>query len=182
MNVGSDSVGNHLVDIHEEEENSNISTMADKTDTKSNRPTKNREMKRPPRKFSRQVSLETGFSVLNGETSKDKNERKILGRSGNSFGGFGVNGTTGIEARNKGDFNMFRTKSTIARQSSKIPLRKESGIELQNNNAKGGLDDHVKKSVPAGRYFDALTGPELDQVKVTMSTLPLFQFVRLILT
>ncbi|KAH0643177.1 hypothetical protein KY290_034782 [Solanum tuberosum] len=175
MNVGSNSVGNnHLVDInevlHEEEEdhneeNSNISTIADKPDTRFNRPTKNREIKRPPRKFSRQVSLETGFSVLNGETSKDKNERKILGRSGKSFGGFGVNGTTGIEARNKGDFNMFRTKSTIARQSSKIPLRKESGIELQNNNVKEGLNDHVKKSVPAGRYFDALTGPELDQVK-----------------
>ncbi|KAJ8555680.1 hypothetical protein K7X08_013176 [Anisodus acutangulus] len=144
MNVGTNSIGNHLVDIHEvmheeeedKEENSNISTMADKLDTRLNRPTKNREIKRPPRKFSRQVSLETGFSVLNGETSKDKNERKVLGRSGKNFGGFGVNGTTGLEARNKGDFSMFRTKSTISRQTSKIPLRKESGVDLQNNNVK----------------------------------------------
>ncbi|XP_009765224.1 guard cell S-type anion channel SLAC1 [Nicotiana sylvestris] len=172
MNVGSNSVGNHLVDIHEvlheeeedKEENSNTSNMADKSDKRFNRPTKNREIKRTPRNFSRQVSLETGFSVLNGETSKDKNERKVLGRSGKSFGGFGVDGT-GIEARNKGDFSMFRTKSTLVRQSSKIPLRKDSGIDLQNNNVKGGIDENVNKSVPAGRYFDALRGPELDQVK-----------------
>ncbi|CAN4127465.1 unnamed protein product [Withania somnifera] len=91
MNVRSNSVGNHLVDIHEvlheeeedkEENRNNIPNMADKADTRFNRPTKN------------------------------KNERKVLERSGKCFGGFGVNGTT-----------------------------------------------------EAGRYFDVLRGPELDQVK-----------------
>ncbi|KAL2543830.1 Guard cell S-type anion channel SLAC1 [Forsythia ovata] len=164
----------HFVDIHEvlpeeeEEENeeNKLRKMADhKTDKNvNNKPIRMREMKRQHKSFSRQVSLETGFSVLNRE-SKERSERKALPRSGKSFGGFGSNHGVGIEGR-KGDFNIFRTKSTLVRQNSKLPLRKESGIETQNNDVSaGGPNESDNRSVPAGRYFAALTGPELDQVK-----------------
>lgn len=168
------SLNTHFVDIHEvlpeEEEEGHeenkIRKMADhKTDKNVvNKPIKMREMKRQHKSFSRQVSLETGFSVLNRE-SKEKNERKTLPRSGKSFGGFGSSHGVGIEGR-KGDFNIFRTKSALVRQNSKLPLRKESGLEPQNNDVSAGeLDESINRSVPAGRYFAALTGPELDQVK-----------------
>lgn len=159
------SPGTHFVDIHEipeeeEEEEHEPTKPADKQEKRFNKQFKAREIKRPNhRSFSRQVSLETGFSVLNGE-------RKALPRSGNSFGGFGsAHRSIGAEGR-KGDFSKFRTKSTLVRQNSKLPLRKESGIDVQNNDGSEGLDESVNKSVPAGRYFAALTGPELDQVKV----------------
>ncbi|CAI9755387.1 unnamed protein product [Fraxinus pennsylvanica] len=178
MNFGATSprsLNTHFVDIHEvlpeeEEEEGHeenkIRKMADhKTDKNvNNKPIKMREMKRQHKSFSRQVSLETGFSVLNRE-SKEKNERKALPRSGKSFGGFGSSHGVGIEGR-KGDFNIFRTKSALVRQNSKLPLRKESGVEPQINDVSAGeLDESVNRSVPAGRYFAALTGPELDQVK-----------------
>ncbi|PIN18281.1 hypothetical protein CDL12_09051 [Handroanthus impetiginosus] len=160
----------HFVDIHEvpeedeedddEDKGNKPTKMAEKQEKRFNKPTKVRETKRANRGFSRQVSLETGFSVLNG----DKMERKALQRSGNSFGGFGSAHRTAVEGR-KGDFNMFRTKSTLVRQNSKLPLKKESGIDVQNNDVFGEVDEHVNESVPAGRYFAALRGPELDQVK-----------------
>ncbi|KAK6130137.1 hypothetical protein DH2020_036116 [Rehmannia glutinosa] len=93
---------------------------------------------------------------------------KTLPRSGKSFGGFGTAHRIGGAEGKKGDFNIFRTKSSLVRQSSKLPLRKESGITdgQFNNDLSGGLiDKSDNKSVPAGRYFAALTGPELDQVK-----------------
>nr|GMD99109.1 guard cell S-type anion channel SLAC1 [Ipomoea batatas] len=133
-----------------------------------NRQMKLREARRNSRGFSRQVSLETGFSVLNGESSKHRNDRKVLSRSGQSFSGFGV----GAEAR-KGDFSMFKTKSNLVRQNSKLLLKKESGIDHQKSNLNAAEldDDGVNDSVPAGRYFDALRGPELDQVKDTENIL-----------
>ncbi|URE40849.1 hypothetical protein MUK42_17253, partial [Musa troglodytarum] len=69
----------------------------------------------------------------------------------------------------KGDFSMFRTKSALtSRQNSFLSSRKENGPDL--NHAVGvpgsaGTDDRVNKSVPAGMYFAALRGPELDQVR-----------------
>ncbi|KAL0298234.1 UNVERIFIED_CONTAM: Guard cell S-type anion channel SLAC1 [Sesamum angustifolium] len=166
------SPATHFVDIHEvpeveeeeeeEEHEENKSTgTAEKQEKRFNKSIKAREVKKPNRNFSRQVSLETGFSVLNG----DKRERKALPRSGKSFSGFGSAYATGAEVR-KGDFSIFKTKSTLVRQNSKLPLRKESGIDLQYNDVSGGLDESVNESVPAGRYFAALRGPELDQVKV----------------
>ncbi|XP_022874013.1 guard cell S-type anion channel SLAC1 [Olea europaea var. sylvestris] len=168
------SLKTHFVDIHEvlpeeeeeEHKENKIRKMADhKTDKNvNNKQIKMREMKRQHKSFSRQVSLETGFSVLNREL-KEKDERKALPRSGKSFGGFGSSLGVGIEGR-KGDFNIFRTKSALVRQNSKLPLRKESGVEPQNNDVSAGeFDESVNRSVPAGRYFAALTGPELDQVK-----------------
>lgn len=171
------SLKTHFVDIHEvlpeeeeeEHKENKIRKMADhKTDKNvNNKQIKMREMKRQHKSFSRQVSLETGFSVLNREL-KEKDERKALPRSGKSFGGFGSSLGVGIEGR-KGDFNIFRTKSALVRQNSKLPLRKESGVEPQNNDVSAGeFDESVNRSVPAGRYFAALTGPELDQVKVRL--------------
>ncbi|GFP86474.1 guard cell s-type anion channel slac1 [Phtheirospermum japonicum] len=93
---------------------------------------------------------------------------KALPRSGKSFGGFGSAHRIGGEGK-KGDFSIFRTKSSLVRQNSKLPLRKESGIDnvQYNDNVSGGqLDESLlNKSVPAGRYFAALRGPELDEVK-----------------
>lgn len=168
-----DSLKTHFVDIHEVlhedekeegEESSSKIIMADNDRAAAkrfNKQMKLREGRRSSRGFSRQVSLETGFSVLNGESSKHRNDRKVLSRSGQSFSGFGV----GAEGR-KGDFSIFKTKSNLVRQNSKLPLKKESGIDHQKSNLNGELDDGVNESVPAGRYFDALRGPELDQVKV----------------
>ncbi|XP_024994696.1 guard cell S-type anion channel SLAC1 [Cynara cardunculus var. scolymus] len=169
----------HFVDIHEvvpeeeeedqEEEEKQAHKMAEKPHEKRlNRPQviKLREGKRTAahRGFSRQVSLETGVSKLN----EARNEIKALPRSGRSFGGFGS--SHGVDTNCKrGEFNMFRTKSTLGKQNSfMLPLRKESGVDQFQKNADEGvglLDESVNKSVPAGRYFAALTGPELDQVK-----------------
>ncbi|KAL8525060.1 hypothetical protein ACS0TY_014606 [Phlomoides rotata] len=168
--------GTHFVDIHEvpeEEEEEEVEgdtpskSEAQKHERRFNKPINIRESKRSNnRSLRKQVSLETGFSVLNGE----KSERKAaLPRSGKSFAGFGSShATNSAELARKGDFNIFRTKSNLVRQNSKIPLRKESGVidSAQFNDVFGiGVDESVNKSVPAGRYFAALTGPELDQVK-----------------
>ncbi|XVF10725.1 hypothetical protein REPUB_Repub07fG0207300 [Reevesia pubescens] len=173
MNKGATSTGNsfqtHLVDIHEvlpedEEEEEGVIKMEDKVTKKGlQKPIKLRELNRSQRSFSRQVSLETGFSVLDRE-SKAKDERKVLRRSGRSFGGFDSANRIGGEAK-KGDFDIFRTKSTLSKQNSLLPTRKEKEMESQRTEAAAGLDESVNKSVPAGRYFAALRGPELDQVK-----------------
>lgn len=160
-----------FVDIHEvpeEEEEDDEHHEVNNSTKQPDRVEKRLKVRESKRSFSRQVSLETGFSVLNGE-SKKKMERGALPRSGKSFGGFGSALGTGAETR-KGDFDIFRTKSALSRQSSKLPFRKESGVlDLQQNEFSGALDNElVNKSVPAGRYFAALTGPELDQVKVYM--------------
>lgn len=162
----------HFVDIHEvvpeEEEEEEQQTEKPPHEKRFNRPhvMKFRDGRRNTThrsNFSRQVSLETGVSKLN----KAHNEIKSLPRSGRSFSGFGS--SHGVETNGKnGEFNMFRTKSTLGKQNSfMLPLRKESGIDQFQKNGEDGvglLDEH--KSVPAGRYFAALTGPELDQVKV----------------
>ena len=174
MNKGATSPSNsfqtHFVDIHEvlpeDEEEEGVIKMEDKVTKKGlHKPIKLRELKRPQRSFSRQVSLETGFSVLDRE-SKAKDERKVLRRSGRSFGGFDSANRAGGEAR-KGDFNIFRTKSTLSKQNSLLPTRKEREMESQRTEGATDLDESLNKSVPAGRYFAALRGPELDQVKVT---------------
>ncbi|PSR91539.1 Guard cell S-type anion channel like [Actinidia chinensis var. chinensis] len=164
----------HFVDIHEvfpeEEEEEGGGERSTKTTEKSdkrlNKPIKIREAKKQHRNFSRQVSLETGFSVLYRE-SKANDERRVLSRSGKSFGGFGAASRVGGEGR-KDDFSIFRTKSAIGKQNSLLPTtRKESEMDAQRNDGLGfgGGDESVNRSVPAGRYFAALRGPELDQVK-----------------
>ncbi|XP_021298397.1 guard cell S-type anion channel SLAC1 [Herrania umbratica] len=167
--TSSKSFQTHFVDIHEvlpeeEEEDEGVIKMEDKVVKKGlHKPVKLRELKRPQRSFSRQVSLETGFSVLDRE-AKAKDERKVLRRSGRSFGGFDSAIRVGGEAR-KGDFDIFRTKSTLSKQNSLLPTRKERETESQRTEGANGLDESVNNSVPAGRYFAALRGPELDQVK-----------------
>ncbi|KAH7549527.1 hypothetical protein JRO89_XS13G0045300 [Xanthoceras sorbifolium] len=161
------SMETHFVDIHEvlPEEEEEITRVEDKAKKgMMNKPIRVRDAKRTHRNFSRQVSLETGFSVLNRE-SKAKDERKVLPRSGRSFGGFDSTIRIGGEAR-KGDFSIFKTKSTLSKQNSLMPTRKEKEMESQRIDGSGRHDDEsVNKSVPAGRYFAALRGPELDQVK-----------------
>lgn len=152
----------------EEEQQEHVTKTEEKLDKRSNRITKFREMKRQHKKFSRQVSLETGVSVLNKQ-SKAKNERGVLPRSGNSFAEYGEAQRFGvINDGRRENFNMFRTKSTLGKQHSLLPLRKESGMDhtmKKDDGCDASNYESVNKSVPAGRYFAALTGPELDQVK-----------------
>ncbi|KAG6685205.1 hypothetical protein I3843_12G101300 [Carya illinoinensis] len=170
---GAGSLGTHFVDIPEdlpeeeedEEEEKKTTRKADKADKRLNRLTKVRETRRPPRSLNRQVSLETGFSVLNRE-SKEKDERSVLPRSGRSFGGFDSANRLGLEGR-KGDFSMFKTKASLSKQNSLLPSRKDQKEMEPHERTDGssGLDESVNRSVPVGRYFAALRGPELDQVK-----------------
>ncbi|XXG76001.1 hypothetical protein AAC387_Pa08g0449 [Persea americana] len=152
------------VDIHQipaEEEVPHLAATIPVHDQR--RATKFRDQRRPQKSFSRQVSLETGFSALNRESKANKNEGRVLSRSGNSFGGFASGNRSG-EAR-KGDFSIFRTKSTLHKQSSMLPV-KEGWVDSQRADGLSGLEESNNQSVPnAGRYFAALRGPELDQVK-----------------
>lgn len=176
--ISPSSLQTHFVDIHEvlpeEEEEEGDPTVADKSENKRfNRHVRVRDVKRSHRNFSRQVSLETGFSVLNRESKARDHERKALPRSGRSFGGFDSENRIGMEGR-KGDFSIFRTKSSLSKQNSLLPSRIKDQKEMEcHRNIEGseGLDESVNKSVPAGRYFAALRGPELDQVKVILSLL-----------
>ncbi|KAM6556936.1 hypothetical protein CsatB_003955 [Cannabis sativa] len=177
----SSSHQTHYVDVHEilpnvKEKEITSSTMVEKatgnnnTNKRVNRPIRVRDIRRNPRSnFSRQVSLETGFAVLNKELSKAKDERMgpSLPRSGRSFGGFDLANQIGIEGR-KRDFSMFKTKSTLSKQNSLLPLRKDQKDIDQSHKIEGSVeerDESVNESVPVGRYYAALTGPELDQVK-----------------
>ncbi|KAM5572689.1 guard cell S-type anion channel SLAC1 [Rosa sericea] len=165
----------HLIDIHEvlpeeEEEEEGITEEENgKAEKRLNKPIKVREMKSSSqrRSINRQLSLETGFSVLRKESkrAKDENIGVNLPRSGRSFGGFDSINRFGMEGR-KGDFSIFKTKSSnLSRQNSLLPSKKERS-EMESQKTDGaGLDESVDTSVPAGRYFAALRGPELDQVK-----------------
>ncbi|XP_062030686.1 guard cell S-type anion channel SLAC1 [Rosa rugosa] len=165
----------HLIDIHEvlpeeEEQEEGITEEENgKAEKRLNKPIKVREMKGSSqrRSINRQVSLETGFSVLRKESNraKDENIGVNLPRSGRSFGGFDSINRFGMEGR-KGDFSIFETKSSNpSRQNSWLPSKKERS-EMESQKTDGaGLDESVDTSVPAGRYFAALRGPELDQVK-----------------
>ena len=118
----------------------------------------------PMQGFGRQMSLETGLN----QNSKGKGiDRMALPRSGRSFGGFDYNNIEGKKA----DFSIFRTKSTLSKQNSLLPLRKDhrdNQMECQRTyGSSEGMDESLNKSVPVGRYYAALRGPELDQVKVS---------------
>ncbi|KAF2298945.1 hypothetical protein GH714_029269 [Hevea brasiliensis] len=138
--------------------------MAEKARKGLHRQFKLREAKRHHRNFSRQVSLETGFNALNREC-KAKYETRALPRSGRSFGGFDSIDRINIGETRKGDFSIFKTKATLSKQNSLMPGRKEKDIESQRLDGSNGHDDSVNEGVPAGRYFAALRGPELDQIK-----------------
>lgn len=166
----------HLVDIHEvlpeeeEEEEENAKEENEKAEKRFNNPVKVREMKRSGQRnlINRQLSLETGFSVLKKESNKAKDENRgvNLPRSGRSFNGFDSINRVGMEGR-KGDFSIFKTKSSnLSKQNSLLPSRKERSEMESQNNTDGVGEESVDTSVPAGRYFAALRGPELDQVKV----------------
>lgn len=185
--------GNHFVDIHEvvmEEDEEEDATQTRPPDRNmNNRLNRFREFR--PRNhhhvvhrggFNRQVSLETGFSVLNRD-SKARDDRKVL-RSGLSLGGLeSVNRAVG-EGGGKGDFSLFRTKSTLSKQHSLMQLRKDRDKDrdrgdnvvddrrtnVNETTAVENMDEAVNQSVPAGRYFAALRGPELDEVKVINSS------------
>ncbi|KAJ4953157.1 hypothetical protein NE237_029989 [Protea cynaroides] len=126
--------------------------MTNKVEKRFSRPRwKVRDMRRQQRSFSKHLSLETRLSSHSKESEETKECRRTLERTGQSFGGFDLGNRVGGEAK-KADFNSFRTKSTLGKQKSLLPL--------QENEALGGLED-----VSYGRYFAALTGPELDQLK-----------------
>ncbi|KAK4262674.1 hypothetical protein QN277_028208 [Acacia crassicarpa] len=161
----------HFVDIHEalpEEDEEGMIKMEESdnnVEKKTSRHNRVREMKRPQKSFGRQLSLETGFSMLNKE-SNAKDERKALTRSGRSFGGFDSTIRIGLEGGRKGDFSIFKTKSTLSKQNSLLPSKKKELVSQRIDDASNvGIDESVDTSVPAGRYFAALRGAELDEVK-----------------
>ncbi|RWV76933.1 hypothetical protein GW17_00062314, partial [Ensete ventricosum] len=136
------------------------------------------EARKPMPLLVRQISLESGIAVLDtgkevkrASSGKAKADNRVLSRNGKSLGGLSATG--GDAAHRKGDFNIFRTKSTLgSRQNSLLPSRRENRPDLHcANGAPGsaGMGDRVTDSVPAGRYFAALRGPELDQVRVIKS-------------
>lgn len=145
------------VDVHPEEDD-------EQQDQAHDRSTKLREQmnKRAQPSFNRQVSLETGFSAMDGGTNESKNDRRVLERNGRSFERIG----SIVGEGKKGDFSMFRTKSSVNRNN--VPGWLESVVEAQRADSKEGSEESAsEQDVPnAGRYFDALRGPELDQVKV----------------
>lgn len=161
----TNSFQTHFMDIHDEvlsegDEEGTIKNEENEEKNLNKPTTRARETKRNHRSINRQFSLETGFSVLNRER-KGKDERKVLTRSGTSLGGanrFGLEGQ-------KRDFSIFKTKSTLSKQNSLLPRKVEKELESQKINGAGVDDDSVNASVPAGRYFAALRGPELDEVK-----------------
>ncbi|XP_022923216.1 guard cell S-type anion channel SLAC1-like [Cucurbita moschata] len=167
-------VGVNEVVCEEEEENEEkeehvrpkaTSTLADTIEKRHKKQNNRLRPSLPPpptRSFGRQMSLETGLN----QNSKGKGiDRMALPRSGRSFGGFDYNNIEGKKA----DFSIFRTKSTLSKQNSLLPLRKDhrdNQMESQRTyGSSEGMDESLNKSVPVGRYYAALRGPELDQVK-----------------
>ncbi|KAM7256140.1 hypothetical protein ACFE04_011881 [Oxalis oulophora] len=163
----------HFVDIHdvlpeeEEEEVDMNKETVDKVENFNGILNKNnivraREMnKRPYKGLNRQVSLETGFAVLKRESKAKDENRNVLPRSGRSFGGFETGHRIGTEAK-KGDFSIFKTKGGLSKQNSLRPRKdRETWESHRTEENNGDADD----SVPAGRYFAALRGPELDEIK-----------------
>ncbi|KAL8170251.1 hypothetical protein V2J09_022055 [Rumex salicifolius] len=148
------SSAGHLIDINEvnqeEMDDNNVSSPP-----KRGYKPKPRRLRDTKRSFSRQVSLENGFSAL----KERKDGIKYLPRSGRSFGGFGkINGNhIGEAATRKGDFNMFRTKSTLSKQNSFLPMKDIEANYQQNNfnnaNSKDGSNqENDDASVPAGSF------------------------------
>ncbi|KAK7330713.1 hypothetical protein VNO77_24911 [Canavalia gladiata] len=147
------SLQTHFVDIQEVLPEERKIKMEGKLEKQFNRGTRVGNTKR---NLNRQVSLETGFSVLSIEERKGKkDERKGLSRSETSLEGF-------ESGNRKLDFGIFKTKSTLSKQNSLLP-RKEREFVCEKSN--GFAEESDTTSVPAGRYFAALRGPELDQVK-----------------
>ncbi|KAF8702538.1 hypothetical protein HU200_032920 [Digitaria exilis] len=142
-----------------------------------------RDERRPPpmqRAFNRQVSLGSGVTVLGmdrgGKNGGGRGQQRALPRSGRSLGVLNHSGALGQAAGDggarRGDFSMFRTKSTLSKQNSLLPTRiRESDLDLPTHveeqpvGRPAPAEDPLNKSVPAGRYFAALRGPELDEVR-----------------
>ncbi|BAF15534.1 guard cell S-type anion channel SLAC1 [Oryza sativa Japonica Group] len=173
----SSTGGHHTVDIRAAQ-----AQPEDARQSAMSGPINIRGERRPPpmqRAFSRQVSLGSGVTVL-GMDKVGKNggrgQQRALPRSGKSLGVLNHTGALGQAAAGdgaarRGDFSMFRTKSTLSKQNSLLPSRiREPDLELPPHVegpsvGRQGGEDPLNKSVPAGRYFAALRGPELDEVR-----------------
>lgn len=106
-----------------------------------------------------QFSLEDMFSKIMEETNRSR--RGGDRRTGKSFGGFSQ---CGGEHWKKRSFSLFRTRSVMLAR-----YKEEEILEAAMPETFGrlGSDGSTGQSVlNAGRYFAALKGPELDQIKV----------------
>ncbi|XP_012567410.1 guard cell S-type anion channel SLAC1 isoform X2 [Cicer arietinum] len=141
------------MDIHDEILSEGDDEGIIKNDEKhlSKSSTEAQETKRNHTSIKRQVSLKTGFSVLNRERKGRDDQRKVQTRSGTSLGVFD------LEAQQT-DFSILKTKSSPSKQNSLLPRK------LESQDINGVDDDSINEVVPAGRYFAALRGPELDEV------------------
>ncbi|WOL10006.1 hypothetical protein Cni_G18760 [Canna indica] len=122
------------------------------------------------------VGATSGIFAMEKEVGSTRSPRgqatpRVLTPNGKNYLG-GPGATSGTGDQRKGDFSMFRTKSTlgmVSRQNSFLLMRRDTEQDHQQQadgiSAAAGTDDMVHGSVPAGRYFAALRGPELDQVR-----------------
>lgn len=177
----SSTGGHHTVDIRAAQ-----AQPEDARQSAMSGPINIRGERRPPpmqRAFSRQVSLGSGVTVLGmdkvgkngGRGSSVRSAQRQEPRVLNHTGALGQ-AAAGDGAARRGDFSMFRTKSTLSKQNSLLPSRiREPDLELPPHVegpsvGRQGGEDPLNKSVPAGRYFAALRGPELDEVRVSRNS------------
>ncbi|MCO5547948.1 hypothetical protein L7F22_001403 [Adiantum nelumboides] len=82
----------------------------------------------------------------------------------------GSNQDDSTDTAKKANYVMFRTRSNkfenpLSRKQSQDPRRHGDDPSTGSSSSKGSSDE--ARAVPAGRYFDALRGPELEFVKDT---------------
>ncbi|KAJ6426700.1 hypothetical protein OIU84_022317 [Salix udensis] len=65
-------------------------------------------------------------------------------------------------------FSAFHRETRAKDEIRVLPRRKEREMESQRVDGDNGPDESAHDTVPAGRYFAALRGPELDQVKQSL--------------
>ncbi|KAH9329554.1 hypothetical protein KI387_001662, partial [Taxus chinensis] len=120
--------------------------------------TKHRHTQKKPckTKLRRHASLGTAFSMLN----KDSNKRptSALTRSGSAS--FNDNSMIRKETENE-NYSLFRTHRQSSPMQMQTPRNKESDRPRQDRIS----HQAANVNLPAGRYFDALKGPELDVLK-----------------
>uniref|UniRef100_A0ACD5UUJ0 Uncharacterized protein n=1 Tax=Avena sativa TaxID=4498 RepID=A0ACD5UUJ0_AVESA len=165
--------GHHAVDIR-----AAVQTDQEARPSAMSGPLSLRNDRRPPpaqRAFSRQVSLGSGVAVMGIDRGGRRGGQRALPRSGKSLGVLNNHSgglvQDGAARKAGGDFSMFRTKSTLSKQNSMLPSRIREELEdvdlahVEGQSAGRPDVDPLNKSVPAGRYFAALRGPELDEVR-----------------
>ncbi|CAL9214693.1 unnamed protein product, partial [Arabidopsis halleri] len=120
----------------------------------------NRGKQRPFRGFSRQVSLETGFSVLNRD-SRERDDKKSLPRSGRIFGGFESGGVINGGDGRKTDFRRYfaalrgaeldEVKLTVHSIWKELNGRRHGEVPIPSSHLTRGLDKQTRNRISSIR-------------------------------